>query len=88
MSAADSPTERGFDKMKRVRVIRTIATVATLGFMAAAVVVWPKLTPVRSDVQAAVAAGAPIEKSSMISPLELMLRHGGSLPVEHWREGF
>jgi hypothetical protein len=63
---------------------RTIAAIAILGFVAGAVIAWAKLTPVRSDVQATVTPVVPIEKSSMISPLEMMLRHGKNLPKEHW----
>jgi hypothetical protein len=67
---------------------RTIAAAATLGFAAVAVIAWAKLTPVRSDVQATVTPVVPVEKSLLISPLELMLQHGRNLPAEHWREAF
>jgi hypothetical protein len=65
---------------------RNTAAVVTVGLIAASfIAIW--FSFVRAEPETTVtrahAAAAP-----MTSPFDIMLRHGKTLPVEHWRDAF
>jgi hypothetical protein len=65
---------------------RNIATAVIVGLIAASFIgIWFSFVHVKPDatVTTAQAAAAP-----MPSPFDIMVRHGKTLPVEHWRDAF
>jgi hypothetical protein len=69
---------------------RKVAATVTAGLMAAAfIIIWFGFVGVEPETGTAVTrADAAAIAAPMISPLDIMLKHGKTLPVEQWREPF
>jgi hypothetical protein len=65
-----------------------IIAVAAFGLMAATVVFWPTFFHVKPQATATVAKAEAAERPPMISPFDIMIKHGKNLPIEKWRDAF
>lgn len=65
----------------------TKATLAATAIfvIVAAIIAWPHFIAVNSQTAATAMA---VEVAPMISPFDIMLRHGKNPPVEDWRDPF
>jgi hypothetical protein len=65
---------------------RSIAAAMIVSLIVASFIgIWFSLVQVEPDTTIATAQAAPVP---MPSPFDIMVRHGKTLPVEHWRDVF
>ena len=68
---------------------RTIASVVTVGLVAVAFIIWSGFIRVEPETATTVGrADAAAVAAPVISPLDIMMRHGKTLPAEHWGDAF
>lgn len=65
---------------------RNIAAAVTLGLMAATfIIIWSRLVHVEPEAATTVTkAEAAAIAAPLISPFDIMMKHGKTLPVEQW----
>jgi uncharacterized membrane protein YqhA len=64
---------------------RKIAAAVMVGLMAAIIIIWSGFVRVEPETATTVTrADAAVVAAPMISPFDLMMKHGKSLPLEAW----
>jgi len=67
---------------------RIIGATAAVVLTVAAIAIWSKFVHVEPETAATVMEAAAVERPPMISPFEIMIKHGKNLPVQEWRDAF
>jgi hypothetical protein len=69
---------------------RNMRAIVTAGLVAAAfIIIWPGFVRVEPETATTVSrADAAAIAAPMILPLDIMISHGKTLPVEQWRDPF
>ena len=67
---------------------KIIVAVATLGLLAGTTVIWSNFVGVKPELAATLTQAQAKAGVLMISPFDIMIKHGKNAPAEEWRDAF
>jgi hypothetical protein len=72
-------------RMEISEMSKIIGAAVAIAMVVVAIVAWSKFIVVKPEAAAAATEAAAAEGPPIISPFDIMIKHGKNLPVEDWR---